>query len=142
MLDFGAYSMTQAELDDFLGGRPRYCAFASLRKDGSPFVIPVGYLYEDGFLYVTFAPDRAAVRRIRRDPRVSVTVFNDRYPVQFVVIAGVARTWTTTISSWPCASTAGSCSWPRIAWTSRSSNFLLGRLVFRAPRPRPPALPP
>jgi nitroimidazol reductase NimA-like FMN-containing flavoprotein (pyridoxamine 5'-phosphate oxidase superfamily) len=62
-----------------------------LRSDGSPFVIPVGFLYEDGAIHLTFRPDHAAVRRVRRDARVSVTVFNDRFPVRFAVIAGEAE---------------------------------------------------
>jgi PPOX class probable F420-dependent enzyme len=91
MKDMGPAAMTQEELDRFLGAQPRYCAFATLRRDGSPFVIPVGYLYEGGAMNLTFRPDAAAVQRVRRDPRVSVTVFNDHFPVTFVIIAGLAE---------------------------------------------------
>jgi PPOX class probable F420-dependent enzyme len=87
----GPAAMTEEELEHFLGDAPRYCAFASARRDGSPFVIPVGYLYEDGAINLTFRPDAAAVSRVRRDPRVSVTVFNDHFPVRFVVVAGTAE---------------------------------------------------
>ena len=89
--DFGPMAMTFAELEEFIGATPRYCAFASLRRDGSPFVIPVGYLYEDGAIVLSFQPKAAAVHRVRRDPRVSVTIFNDHFPVQFVIIAGTAE---------------------------------------------------
>jgi PPOX class probable F420-dependent enzyme len=83
--------MTREELEEFLGAEPRYCAFASLRRDGSPFVIPVGYLYENGAIHLTFAPNAAAVHRVRRDPRVSVTVFNDHFPVRYAVIVGTGE---------------------------------------------------
>jgi hypothetical protein len=54
-------------------------------------VIPVGFLYEGGAVNLTFRPDHAAISRVRRDPRVSVTVFNDHFPVKFVVITGMAE---------------------------------------------------
>jgi hypothetical protein len=83
--------MTPEELDTFLGSEPRYCAFASVRRDGSPLVIPVGYLYEDRAMNLTFRPDADAVKRVRRDPRVSITVFNDCFPVSYVVIVAHAE---------------------------------------------------
>ncbi|MGE0385364.1 MAG: pyridoxamine 5'-phosphate oxidase family protein [Gammaproteobacteria bacterium] len=91
MNNTGPAAMTQPEIDAFLGGTPRYCAFGSLRRDGSPSVIPVGFLYEGGAINLTFRPDHAAIRRVRRDPRVSVTVFNDHFPVQFVLVNGLAE---------------------------------------------------
>jgi nitroimidazol reductase NimA-like FMN-containing flavoprotein (pyridoxamine 5'-phosphate oxidase superfamily) len=94
MQDFGPLAMTYEELEEFLRGeppRPAYVAVATVRKDGSPFVAPVGYLYEDGYIYVSYAPATSAVKRIRRDPRVCLTVFNDHYPVRFAIITGVAE---------------------------------------------------
>jgi hypothetical protein len=46
--------MTTDELDEFLRGNPpapNYVAVATVRKDGFPFVVPVGYLDEDGCIY-------------------------------------------------------------------------------------------
>ena len=94
MLDFGPMKMTLEELERFLEGtppKPNYVAVASVRRDGSPFVAPVGYLYEDGAIYISYAPTNSAVKRMRRDPRVCLTVFNDHYPVQFAIITGVAE---------------------------------------------------
>ena len=90
----GPLSMTQPELDAFLAGtppRPCYATVASLRRDGSPLAVPLGYLYEDGWIYFSMNPQTAGTKRIRRDARVCVTVYNDRYPVKFVVIAGNAE---------------------------------------------------
>jgi nitroimidazol reductase NimA-like FMN-containing flavoprotein (pyridoxamine 5'-phosphate oxidase superfamily) len=91
MMDFGKFSMTDAELTAFLSEKPRFASLASLRKDGSPFVIPLGYLYEQPWMYFTFAPDRAVVKRLRRDPRVAITVYNEKFPVKFVLVTGNAE---------------------------------------------------
>jgi len=91
MYDFGSHTMSDEEMTRFLTERPRYVAVASLRKDGSPFVVPVGYLFEDGCFYLTSAPDRAFSRRLRRDPRVSLAIFTDDWPVKFVLVTGIAE---------------------------------------------------
>ncbi|MBV9994664.1 MAG: pyridoxamine 5'-phosphate oxidase family protein [Caulobacteraceae bacterium] len=91
MYDFGSLAMTDEEMTRFLTERPRYVALASLRKDGSPLVTPVGYLFEDGCFSLTSAPDRALSRRLRRDPRVSLAIFTDDWPVKFVLVAGLAE---------------------------------------------------
>ena len=94
MRDFGPLSMSATELEAFLRGDPPlpcYATVASLRADGSPIAVPLGYLYEDGWIYFSMNPETAGTIRIRRDPRVCVTVYNDRYPVKFAVIAGVAE---------------------------------------------------
>lgn len=88
MFDFGEFSMTDEELAAFLMEKPRFASLASLRKDGSPFVVPLGYLYESRYMYFTFAPERSVVKRLRRDPRVAVTVYNEAFPVKFVLVTG------------------------------------------------------
>jgi len=91
---FGSLSMTQAELDTFLKGtpsKPCYASVASVRRDGSPVAVPLGYLYEDGWIYFSMNPETSGTKRIRRDPRVCVTVYNDRYPVKFAIITGEAE---------------------------------------------------
>ena len=91
MRDHGVSQMTAEEIDSYLGRQPRSCAFASLRNDGSPIVTPLGYLYEGGYIHVSFAPGSNQVKRLRRDPRVSITVSNDHFPVQYVIIVGTAE---------------------------------------------------
>jgi len=91
---FGSLAMTQEELDAFLVGsppKPCYATVASVRRDGSPMAVPLGYLYEDGWIYFSMNPETAGTKRIRRDPRVCVTVYNDHYPVKFAVITGEAE---------------------------------------------------
>lgn len=91
--------MSDDELRDFLlgpvdtvpGQEMRFVAVASLRKDGSPWVVPLGYWYDGTYLYITMHPANAGVRRLRRDPRVSMTVFNTNFQARFVTVAGVAE---------------------------------------------------
>jgi nitroimidazol reductase NimA-like FMN-containing flavoprotein (pyridoxamine 5'-phosphate oxidase superfamily) len=93
-MDFGPLAMQPDELEQFLLGTPPlpcYATVSSLRRDGSPIGVPLGYLYEDGWIYFSMNPQTAGTHRIRRDPRVCVTVYNDRYPVQFAVITGEAE---------------------------------------------------
>lgn len=91
MRDSGESQMTLEEIDRFIGAEPRYCAFASVRKSGAPIVTPLGYLYEDGYIYVSFAPASNQVKRLRRESRVSISIFNDHFPVQYVIIDGIAE---------------------------------------------------
>jgi hypothetical protein len=71
--------MSDDELLDFLlgpvettpGEEMRFVAVASLRKDGSPWVVPLGYWYDGTYLYITMHPGNAGVQRLRRDPRVA-----------------------------------------------------------------------
>lgn len=87
-------AMDPDELASFLAGDPQlpcYATVSSLRRDGSPIGVPLGYLYQDGWIYFSMNPATSGTLRIRRDPRVCVTVYNDRYPVRFVVITGAAE---------------------------------------------------
>jgi nitroimidazol reductase NimA-like FMN-containing flavoprotein (pyridoxamine 5'-phosphate oxidase superfamily) len=91
--------MDSKELAVFLAGDPHlpcYATVCSLRQDGSPLGVPLGYLHEDGWIYFSMNPATAGTLRIRRDPRVCVTVYNDRYPVRFVVITGEAEEYPDT----------------------------------------------
>jgi nitroimidazol reductase NimA-like FMN-containing flavoprotein (pyridoxamine 5'-phosphate oxidase superfamily) len=94
MKDFGPLAMTEVELAGFLAGdpeRPCYATVASLRRDGSPMAVPLGYLYEDGWIYFSMNPETAGTKRIRRDRRVCLSIYNDRYPVRFAIITGEAE---------------------------------------------------
>lgn len=83
--------MTREELSQFFMEGPRFAAVASLRRDGSPVVVPLGFWYDGTYVYLTSAPSRGPAVRMRRDPRVSVSVFNDRFPVRYVTFQGLAE---------------------------------------------------
>ena len=50
MMDYGPAGMDRHEVLAFLGERPRYCAMASVRRDGAPFVVPLGDPCDDAVL--------------------------------------------------------------------------------------------
>jgi nitroimidazol reductase NimA-like FMN-containing flavoprotein (pyridoxamine 5'-phosphate oxidase superfamily) len=60
-----------------------------LRKDGSPFVIPMGYYYDGDYLYFSTTARRGLTHRLRRDGRVSIF---DRQAIHgYVLVNGVAE---------------------------------------------------
>lgn len=98
MADFGTATMTREEVVTYLTEPARYrpgnmlfAAVASLRKDGSPFAVPLGFWCDGEYLYLTIGKDRAGAKRLQRDPRVSVTLYNWTFPVKFVTINGRAE---------------------------------------------------
>src|SRR5689334_17497444 len=88
---FGELAMTPEELDEFLASADTVM-LASLRRDGSPFVVPVGFDWDGGSFYLTLGRDHGGVHRMRRDPRVSLSVgSHPAFPTKFVVVEGVAE---------------------------------------------------
>jgi nitroimidazol reductase NimA-like FMN-containing flavoprotein (pyridoxamine 5'-phosphate oxidase superfamily) len=82
--------MTPGELDAFLE-QVDTIMLASLRRDGSPFVVPVGFDWDGESFFVTFGLDHAGLHRLRRDPRVSLSVGSvPAFPTKFVVVEGMA----------------------------------------------------
>jgi nitroimidazol reductase NimA-like FMN-containing flavoprotein (pyridoxamine 5'-phosphate oxidase superfamily) len=85
MIDLGETTMTREEIDAYLRADGRFAALASVRRDGSPFVIPMGYYYDGEHLYFSTTPRRGLTTRVRREPRVSVAVF-DHEPIHGYVL--------------------------------------------------------
>src|SRR3954451_6088280 len=84
-----AAEMTPEEIDGFLA-KPRYAATATLRRDGSPIVVAMGYVWREQCMYLSSAENRSFNRRLERDSRISCNVFNDSFPVAYVLIEGTA----------------------------------------------------
>ncbi|MFD6423246.1 PPOX class F420-dependent oxidoreductase [Streptomyces sp. NPDC060198] len=59
-------------LQDF--ARSEYVSLTTYRKDGTPVATPVWAAVDGGTLYVWTRSDSWKVKRLRRDPRVRVTV--------------------------------------------------------------------
>jgi nitroimidazol reductase NimA-like FMN-containing flavoprotein (pyridoxamine 5'-phosphate oxidase superfamily) len=91
VIDLGATTMNSEEIDVYLRADDRFAAVASLRKDGSPFVIPLGYYYDGSHLYFSTTPTRGLTTRLRRDGRVSVSVFDHEAIHGYVLVNGVAE---------------------------------------------------
>ena len=86
-----ATEMTAEERDAYLRQPGRFAAVGSVRKDGSPFVIPMGYYYDGHHLYFSTTATRGLTRRLRRDPRISVSVFDHEAIHGYVLINGAAE---------------------------------------------------
>jgi len=84
--------MDDAARDAFLTAEPAIvAAIATLRADGSPWVVPVWYRWDGAAVAVWSEPSYPWVRRLAHDPRVSFTVFEQRGALRAVYMAGVAR---------------------------------------------------
>lgn len=79
-----------AKAEAFLKGT-HFAKIATVKKDGSPHVTPIWYMYEGGKLIVNTTTDRVKFRNIQRDPRVSFLI-DDGYP--YLMVLGNARVAT------------------------------------------------
>lgn len=91
MMSQPATEMTAAERDAYLRGPGRFAAVATVRKDGAPFVIPMGYYYDGSHLYFSTTTSRGLARRLRKDPRISVSVFDNEAIHGYVLVNGEAE---------------------------------------------------
>jgi hypothetical protein len=88
---YGEYSMTNEELTAFCATELQ-AVLASLRKDGRPFAIPLGYLFDGSDFWVTGAQGRALAPRLRRRPDVCLNIFgHEILPTKFVIAEGIAQ---------------------------------------------------
>jgi PPOX class probable F420-dependent enzyme len=88
-----SHSMSEAEVRSFLTALPaRSGKLATVRADGRPHIAPVWYdVDDDGSLVFNTGEATVKGRNIRREPRVSLCVDDDRPPFSFVVVEGVAE---------------------------------------------------
>jgi PPOX class probable F420-dependent enzyme len=54
--------------------------FGTIMPDGSPQVTPVWVDYRDGLVWVNSAEGRVKDRNVRRDPRVSLSILDEKDP--------------------------------------------------------------
>lgn len=85
-----AREMTTEEYRDFLLGSVRTATLATVRADGRPHAAPIWY-HLDGEMFV-FMTGKNTVkgRNLRRDPRLSLCIDDERPPFHFVIVEGVA----------------------------------------------------
>lgn len=82
-------AMSDAQLERFLA-QPRSASLAYTRRDGSPFVVPVWFQWRDGEIRIGTGAADPKVAAIRRAPRVTVLVHDDRPPYRVVILDGTA----------------------------------------------------
>jgi PPOX class probable F420-dependent enzyme len=86
--------MSDEEVRAFLAASPpRTGKLATVRADGRPHVAPVWYVVDDDDGSLVFNTGESTVkgRNLRRDPRASICVDDDRPPFSFVVVEGVVE---------------------------------------------------
>lgn len=82
-------AMTDRILQRFLS-QPRSASLAYSRRDGSPFVVPVWFRWREGDVLIGTGAADPKVAAIRRNPRVTVLVHDDRAPYRAAIIDGEA----------------------------------------------------
>jgi nitroimidazol reductase NimA-like FMN-containing flavoprotein (pyridoxamine 5'-phosphate oxidase superfamily) len=88
---YGEYAMSNEELKAFCASELQ-AVLASLRKDGRPFAIPLGYLFDGSDFWITGAEGRALAPRLRRRPEVCLTIFgHEVLPTKFAIVEGIAE---------------------------------------------------
>jgi PPOX class probable F420-dependent enzyme len=75
------------EVDAFLA-KPNSAVIATLRPDGSPHTAATWYDWEDGRVLVNMEDTRLRLRFMRRDPRASVTVLDEKSWYTHVTVLG------------------------------------------------------
>jgi PPOX class probable F420-dependent enzyme len=84
--------MSEEELKAFLIAEPHTGKLATTRKDGRPHVAPIWYdLDDDGTVVFTTAAETLKGKTLRRDPRASLCVDDERPPFSFVIIDGTVE---------------------------------------------------
>lgn len=85
--------MTEAEARAFLAADPPHTGkLATVRPDGRPHVAPIWFApADDGSLVFNTGEETLKGRALRRDPRVSLCVDDERPPFSFVVVEGTVE---------------------------------------------------
>lgn len=83
--------MTNQEYRDFLLGTVRTAKLATVRADGRPHVAPVWYDLDGETFVFTTGEGTVKGRNLRREPRVSLCIDDERPPFHFVIVEGVAE---------------------------------------------------
>lgn len=83
--------MDRAAAQEFLR-KNHHAVMATFRKDGRPALSPVtATVDEAGRVLVSTRQTAMKVKHLRRDPRVALTAFTDRFYGDFVQVEGVAE---------------------------------------------------
>ena len=88
---FMARHMSGEEVQKFLNDGTRTLKLATTMADGSPHVMPVWFIVEDGIIVFNTHRDTVKGRNLRRDPRVALLVEDQVPPFSFVHLRGRAE---------------------------------------------------
>jgi PPOX class probable F420-dependent enzyme len=82
-------SMDRAERRDFVRSH-RTCVFGYGRRNDGPAMTVVYYVMDGDDLLVSTMAARSKVRAVRRDPKVSVCVLDEQWPLTYLQVYGDA----------------------------------------------------
>ncbi len=71
------YGLTKID-SELLLIRSETGVIATLNNDGSPYALPVNYIYLEGKIYIHGRAKGQKISNIMKDPRCSFTVFNEK----------------------------------------------------------------
>ncbi|MBA2362528.1 MAG: PPOX class F420-dependent oxidoreductase [Chloroflexia bacterium] len=100
--------MTDAQFRTFLLHGTRTGKLATVRADGRPHIVPIWFLLDGDIVVFNTGEGSVKARNMRRDPRVSLSVDDERPPFAFVLIEGTVefvdehdalRLWATRIAA-------------------------------------------
>jgi PPOX class probable F420-dependent enzyme len=83
--------MTEAEYRSFLLDHVRTASLATVRPDGRPHVAPVWFDLDGDAFVLSTGENTVKGRNMRRDPRVSLCIDDDKPPFHFAIIEGTAK---------------------------------------------------
>jgi PPOX class probable F420-dependent enzyme len=92
--------MTKSEIKEFLMKDTFTGKLATVKKNGSPHVVPIWFVVEEvnsrnrnklGNIYFTTGRDSVKAENIQRDSRASICVDDQAPPLSFVLICGNAK---------------------------------------------------
>jgi PPOX class probable F420-dependent enzyme len=98
--------MTESEWREFVSTGTRTGKIGVTRADGSPHVTPIWFVLDGPDVVFTTHGEGVKGRALRRDPRASMCVDEERPPFSFVTVFGEAsisedlgelRKWTTVL---------------------------------------------
>lgn len=83
--------MTDEEYREFLLGTVRTAKLATVRGDGRPHVAPIWYDLDGGTFVFMTGEGTVKGRNMRREPRVSLCIDDEKPPFHFVIVEGTAE---------------------------------------------------
>jgi PPOX class probable F420-dependent enzyme len=91
-------AMSQEDMNAFLA-RPLIARLATVRANGSPHLVPMWFLYEDGVMYMSTRTHAAKVKHLQNNPRAAVVVDEMIAPLKnkVVTIEGTVEVLTTGV---------------------------------------------
>lgn len=76
------------EQKDFLLYQTRTGKLATVRKDGSPNIVPIWFVLDEETIIFTTEKSSAKAANMRRDPRVTLCVDDERPPFAYIQVQG------------------------------------------------------